>query len=86
MSVPVLKPAREELVPFPNPSPDVVRIQGTWPTNARYVLVDALGVDVRSGSLLASSIELTGLDVGMYTVCIKDVVGKTLGTVRLVKE
>ena len=86
MSLPTHTPRSVELVAYPNPASESVGIKGTLPTGARYVVVDPLGVEVRSGTMRSAGIELNGLVAGVYTVYIKGVAGDRLGAVRFVKE
>ena len=74
-SVAASKLVKEEVIAYPNPASSSVSITGVWPTNARYVLVDALGVEARSGSLYKSSIEVAGLGAGIYAIHIRILLG-----------
>ena len=86
MSVAEHKPEHADLVIYPNPAGASIIIKGTWLPDAHYVIVDLLGAEVRNGLLCASTIELTGLGVGLYTIRMMDVAGNDLGTARLLKE
>jgi hypothetical protein len=62
---------QEEAIGFtvaPNPAKEMVRVELKGETNASYVLVNALGVPVKSGILKArtTELELVGLANGMY--------------------